>query len=132
MFKTVKSKILAITIFMLTFLMLAFSFHVYFSRMNTKQLMVQNYKFSITASPFVQGIKNRIISSIDNLKSLALVGSLYYKTDRNPELTHKAIARIFENYPSTLGGGIWFKPYGVDKSKNMFVFMHSGTKTTKL
>ena len=132
MFKTVKSKILAITIFMLTFLMLAFSFHVYFSRMNTKQLMVQNYKFSITASPFVQGIKNRIISSIDNLKSLALVGSLYYKTDRSPDLTNKAIERIFENYPSTLGGGIWFKPYIVDKSKKYVCFYAFRDKNNKI
>ena len=132
MFKTVKSKILAITILMLTFLMFASAFHVYFSRRNTKQLMVQNYKFSITASPFVQGVKNRIISSEDNLKSLALIGSLYYKTDRSNELTNKAISRIFENYPQTLGGGIWFKPYILDKSKKYTCFYAFRDKNNKI
>ena len=122
MFKTVKSKILATAILMLTFLMSAFGFYTIISRMNTKQLMVQNYKFSITASSFVQGIKNKIISSEDNLKSLSLIGSLYYKTDRSNELTHKVVARIFENYPQTLGGGIWFKPYIIDKSKEYVCF----------
>lgn len=122
MFKTVKSKILAIIVLILASLMSTSIFHVYFARMNTKQLMVQNYKFSITASSFIQEIENRIIRSEDNLKSLSLIGSLYYKTDRSNDLTDKVILRIFENYPQTLGGGIWFKPYSIDKSKKYVCF----------
>lgn len=132
MFKTVKSKILAIAILMLTFLMFAFGCYTIISRMNTKQLMVQNYKFSITASQFVQGIKNRVIRSEDNLKSLALIGSLYYKTDRSEKLTNKAISRIFENYPQTLGGGIWFKPYILDKSKKYVCFYAFRNKNNEI
>ena len=132
MFKTVKLKILAITILMLAFLMLAFAFHIIISRMKTKQLMVQNYKFSITASSFVQGLENRIITSKDNLKSLALIGSLFYKTDRSPELTDKAVVRIFEDYPQSLGGGIWFKPYIIDKSKKYTCFYAFRDKNNKI
>ena len=132
MFKTVKLKILAITILMLAFLMLAFAFHTIISRMKTKQLMVQNYKFSITASSFVQGLENRIITSKDNLKSLALIGSLFYKTDRSPELTDKAVVRIFEDYPQSLGGGIWFKPYIIDKSKKYTCFYAFRDKNNKI
>ncbi|MBR1460333.1 hypothetical protein IJ596_01700, partial [bacterium] len=131
MFKTVKSKILAIAVTILAFLMLASVCHVYLARMNTKQLMVQNYKFSITASPFIQNIKNKIVSTEDNLKSLSLIGSLYYKTDRSNELTDRVITRIFENYPQTLGGGIWFKPYIINKSKKYVCFYAFRDKNNK-
>ena len=132
MFKTVRSKILAIAILMLAFLMSASIFHVYFARMSTKQLMVQNYKFSITASQFVQEIKNRIITTEDNLKSLSLIGSLYYKTDRSNDLTDRVIEKVFKNYPQALGGGIWFKPYIVDKSKKYTCFYAFRDKNNKI
>ena len=132
MFKTVKSKILAIAVTILAFLMLVSVCHVYFARMNTKQLMVQNYKFSITASPFIQNIKNKIVSTEDNLKSLSLIGSLYYKTDRSNDLTDRVITRIFENYPQTLGGGIWFKPYIINKSKKYVCFYAFRDKNNKI
>ena len=132
MFKTLRSKILAITILMLAILMITSVVHVYFARMNTKQLMVQNYKFSITASPFVQDTKNRIITSEDNLKSLSLIGSLYYKTDRSNDLTDRVIEKIFKNYPQALGGGIWFKPYIVDKSKKYTCFYAFRDKNNKI
>lgn len=132
MFKTIRSKILAITILMLAFLMITSVVHVYFARMNTKQLMVQNYKFSITASPFVQEIKNRIITTEDNLKSLSLIGSLYYKTDRSNDLTDRVIEKVFKNYPQALGGGIWFKPYIVDISKKYTCFYAFRDKNNKI
>ena len=120
MFKTVRSKVIITALIMLTFLMSAFAWHTIISRMKTKQLMVQNYVYSI--DKFVAEIDDRIIKSEDNLKSLSLIGSLYYKTDRSNKLTDKVITRIFENYPETLGGGIWFKPYIVDKSKKYVCF----------
>lgn len=120
MFKTVRSKIIITAIIMLTFLMCAFACHTIISRMKTKQLMVQNYVYSIDS--FAGDIRHRIIKSEDNLKGLALVGSLFYKTNRSQELAERAIIRIFENYPEILGGGIWFEPYIVDKSKKYVCF----------
>ena len=120
MFKTVKSKIIVTAIIMLAFLMFAFASHTIISRMKTKQLMVQNYGASIDL--FVGEIDDRVIKAEDNLKSLALIGGLYYQTDRSNELTDRVITRIFENYPKSLGGGIWFKPYSVDKTKKYSCF----------
>ena len=94
MFKTVKSKIIITAIIVLAFLMSAFVCYAIISRMKTKQLMVQNYGASINS--FVEDINNRIINSEDNLKSLALIGSLYYQTDRSAELTNRVVKRIFE------------------------------------
>ncbi|MBR6126406.1 SpoIIE family protein phosphatase [bacterium] len=120
MFKTVKSKILITAIIMLAFLMSAFAGYTLVSRMKTKQLMVQNYVFSV--DKFVQDINKRIIRYEDNVKELARIGSLFYKTDRSIDLTNKTVVNIFENYPESLGGGIWFEPYIVDKSKKRVCF----------
>ena len=120
MFKTVKANIIITSIIMLTFLMSAFTCHTIISRMKTKQLMVQNYVYSTDS--FAEEINDRVIKTEDNLKSLALIGGLFYKTDRSYKLTDQVITRIFKNYPTTLGGGIWFKPYIVDKSKKYVCF----------
>ena len=130
MFKTVRSKIIIIAIIMLTFLMSAFAVHTIISRMKTKQLMVQNYGFSITE--FVEKINDSILKVEDNLKSLALIGGLFYQTDRDPELTDRVITRIFENYPNSLGGGIWFKPYILDKNKKYTCFYAFRDKNNKI
>jgi len=120
MFKTVRAKVIITAIAMLAFLMLVFGCYAIISRMKTKQLMVQNYAYSINS--FVEDINDRTIKSEDNLKGLALIGGLFYRTDRSYELTDRVITRIFENYPETLGGGIWFIPYIVDKSKKYVCF----------
>lgn len=120
MFKTVKSKILITAIIMLTILMSAFACYTVISRMKTKQLMVQNYVFSI--DKFVQDINKKIIRYEDNSRDLARIGSLFYKTDKSVELTNQTILKIFENYPESLGGGIWFEPYIVDKSQKRVCF----------
>lgn len=130
MFKTVRSKVVITVIVMLAFLMSAFACHTIISRMKTKQLMVQNYVYSIDT--FANEIRQRIVKSEDNLKSLALIGGLFYKTDRSYELTDRVITRIFENYPDTLGGGIWFKPYIVDKSKKYVCFYAFRDKNNKI
>ena len=120
MFKTVKSKILITAIIMLAFLMFAFVCYTVVSRMKTKQLMVQNYVFSV--DKFVQDINEKIIRYEDNVRELARIGSLFYKTDRSIGLTQKTIVQIFENYPESLGGGIWFEPYIVDKAQKRVCF----------
>ena len=97
MFKTIKAKIIVSTIIILAFLMCVFGFHTIFSRMKTKQLMVQNYRAFI--STYFEEIKDSVSRLEDNLKSLALIGSLFYKTDRSYPLTDKAIIKIFESYP---------------------------------
>jgi len=120
MFKTVKSKILITAIIMLTALMSAFACYTVISRMKTKQLMVQNYVFSV--DKFVQDINKKIIKYEDNVLDLARIGGLFYITDKSIDLTNKTIIKIFEDYPESLGGGIWFEPYIVDKSQKRVCF----------
>ena len=132
MFKTIKSKIiiLAVTNIMLALLMLAVVFYAGIFRMKMKQLMLQNYGYSINT--FVQQIDDKVIRAIDNSKDLALLGSLYYKTDRSVPLTNKAIIKLFENYENSLGGGIWFEPYVVNKNQKRNCFYAYRDKNGKL
>lgn len=130
MFKTLKSKnIINISILFL-FLICIFGFFAIKSRMYTKQLMVQNYRFSI--NEFVEEVNDSVLKAENNLNGLALIGSLFYRTDRDYELTDRVITRIFENYPDNLGGGIWFKPYSVDKSKKYTCFYAFRDKDNKI
>lgn len=130
MFKTIKSKILITAVIMLTILMSAFFCYTVISRMKTKQLMVQNYVFSV--DKFVQDINKKIIRYEDNVLDLARIGSLFYRTDKSIDLTNKTIVKIFENYPDSLGGGIWFEPYIVDKSQKRICFYAYRNKENKV
>ncbi len=130
MFRTVKSKILITAILMLTILMSAFLCYTVISRMKTKQLMVQNYVFSV--DKFVQDINKKIIRYEDNVLDLARIGSLFYRTDKSIELTNKTIVKIFENYSDSLGGGIWFEPYIVDETQKRVCFYAYRNKENKV
>ena len=120
MFKTVKSKILLITVIMLAVQMIAFICYVHVFRVKTEDLMLSNYKYSV--NKFVQEIDSKVLRLEDNSRDLAMIGSLFYKTDRSIPLTQKTIIKTFENYPDSLGGGIWFEPYAVDKNQKRTCF----------
>ncbi len=115
MFKTIKSRILAITILMLAVLMAAFACYGIVFRMKTKQLMLQNYSFSI--NKFAYELNEKIIDFENNSEDLSLIGYLFYQTDRSQGLTKEAIKAIFENYKHSLGGGIWFEPYVINPNE---------------
>ena len=130
MFKTIKSKILFITILLIAVLMSTMLCFAFVARMKTKQLMLKNYSFSINS--FVQEIDEKILKMEDNSRDLALIGSLFYRTDRSIGLTNQAITKIFENYPNSLGGGIWFEPYIVNPQQKRTCFYVYRDKSGKL
>ena len=125
MFKTVKSRVLATIILMLAVLMTAFICFGIVVRMKTKQLMLQGYSYSI--NNFAYEINEKIIDFENNSEDLALLGTLFYRTDREPELTKEAVKAIFKNYKFSLGGGIWFEPYVVNpKEKRHCYYIFRG------
>ena len=128
--KTLKSKILTIAISTLAILIVAFSCYADVFKVKTKQLMLQNYGLSMNT--FVNNINSEISKMEDNSRDLALIGNLYYKTDRNPKLTEQAILRIFENYPDSLGGGIWFEPYIINKNQKRDCYYAYQNKNNKI
>ena len=120
MFKTLKSKILAITIAVLAVITFVFMAYAYVFESKTKPLILDYYSRHIEV--LKNGINNDIIKIENNSKGLALIGNLFYKTDKSVDLTRDVLKKIFYNYPDSLGGGIWFEPYVIDKSQKRFCF----------
>ena len=118
MFKTIKSKIFVIAITVLAVISIVFAGYAYVFETNTKPLILDYYSRYIEV--LKDEINNDIIKIENNSKDLALVGSLFYKTDKSIDLTKNVIQKIFYNYPDSLGGGIWFEPYLIDKSQKRF------------
>ena len=120
MFKTLKSKIVAIAIIVLAVMTFVFAAFAYAFEIKTKPLILDYYSRYIEV--LKDEINNDVIKIENNSKGLALIGALFYKTDKSVDLTKEVIKKIFYNYPDSLGGGIWFEPYVIDKSQKRFCF----------
>ena len=120
MFKTLKSKIIAIAITTFAIITVVFTGYAYVFEINTNPLILDYY------SRYIEVLKDEINKDVvkieNNSKDLALIGSLFYKTDKSVGLTKEVIKKIFDNYPDSLGGGIWFEPYVIDKAQKRFCF----------
>ena len=126
MFKTIKSKILAIAIAVLTVIIFVFMAYAYTFESRTKPLVLDYYSGYIEV--LKDEINNDIIEIENNAKDLALIGNLFYTTDRNIDLTKEVVKKIFHNYPESLGGGIWFEPYVINKSqKRICIYAYRNT-----
>ncbi len=117
-FNTVKSKIILISALMLVTLSLLLSFFAYLYLQNGKTLLLRGFSYHI--SNFAQKINKDIIRIEDNAKDLALQGSMFNKIDKNKQMALYTSINIFNNYPHSLGGGIWFEPYQIDKTKRLY------------
>ena len=116
MFNTLKSKIVIIVFSMfviLTFVLTAFTCLYY---RDTKSLMLDFVSKNVETQ--AQNINKELVKIEKNARSLALMGELYYKFDRDKSVAEKTVIQVFENYPDSLGGGIWFKPFYINSSKN--------------
>ena len=117
MLNTVKSKIIAITISMLFVLSLILGFFAYVIYRNGKILMTQGCDF--TVSTFVESINKDVNAIENNAMDLALMGEIYYKTNKVKSIAEYIVANTFEMYENSLGGGIWFEPYVVFPNKKL-------------
>ena len=117
MFRTIKSKIILITLSTFSILLIIFSSVSYLYYRDTKSIMI-NFASKNIAS-YVQDINKEVIKIEKNAKDLAMMGELYYKFEKNKYVAEKTILQLFENYPESLGGGIWFKAYIVYPNKKL-------------
>ena len=113
-FNTVKSKIILTSALMLITLSLLLSFFAYVYLQNGKSLILEAFSYHI--SNFAEKINKDIIRIENNAKDLALQGEMFYKIDKNRKMALFTTINIFKNYEYSLGGGIWFEPYIVDKT----------------
>ena len=119
MFKTVKSKIIAIAFVMLLTLATVLFFFSVIVYDQGRTMLVHSFHFAI--SEFEKKIDKDITEIENNAIDLALMGDVFLKTDRNKNIAEFFVERIFKrNYKQSLGGGIWFKPYSIAANKKFY------------
>ena len=115
MFATIKSKILVLIfalLCMLTCILTSVSLYTFY---HSKELIIAGNNSSILA---FEGQLNKEISTLENNAiDLALIGEAYYRYGKNRDMADDLVKSLIQNYPNSLGGGIWFKPYVVSKDK---------------
>ena len=117
-FNTIKSKIILISALMLITLSMLLSVFAYLYLQNGKALLLKGYSYRI--SNFAEKINKEIISIENNAKDLALQGEMFNHIDKNKDMALFTTINIFKNYPSSLGGGIWFEPNIIDPAKHWY------------
>ena len=115
MFTTIKSKILVLIfslLCVLTSILTGVSLYTFY---HSKELIIAGNNASITA---FEGQLNKEIAKLENnALDLALIGESYYRYGKNREMANGLVKKSIKNYPDSLGGGIWFKPYIVSADK---------------
>jgi len=130
MFSTIKSKLLLITTLMLFFIIFVLSSFMYVYYKEAKKLIIWSCSNSISA--LAQNVNKEIIKLENNAKDLATIGELYYSFSKNKKFLETSTKKIFDNYPSSLGGGIWFKPYVIEPDKKLSCIYLFHNKNGKL
>ena len=117
MFKTIRAKILFITFSMLTVLSIVFVSFILIMFGNVRELLITSCDYTVSA--FTRDVNKDIIRIESNVLDLALLGEMYYSYGKNKQMLDYAAQEIFEVYPPSLGGGIWFKPYQDKKNQRL-------------
>ena len=126
MLKSIKSKITTLTFIILCILAIAITGVASLSFYNDKEMTIAAGGLSI--SSFTESLNKEITKLEKNALDLALMGEIYNKAGKKEEIGVELLTGIFQNYPDSLGGGIWFKPYVIQPDKKrscLYAFRNS-------
>lgn len=115
MLKSIKSKIVVLTFVILFLLAVIITGAASISFYNDKEMTVDASGLSIAS--LTESVNKEITKLEKNALDLALMGEVYYKAGKQEYIGVELLTGIFENYPDSLGGGIWFKPYTIQADK---------------
>ena len=82
-----------------------------------KELLVSSNDTSIAA--FKWQINTEILALEKNVQDLALLGEVYYKRGKPQKVGEFFTAQILHNYPNSMGNGIYFLPYKINKNQKI-------------
>ncbi|HCU58479.1 MAG TPA: hypothetical protein DIC64_00680 [Alphaproteobacteria bacterium] len=82
-----------------------------------KELLVSSNDTSIAA--FKWQINTEISALEKNVQDLALLGEVYYKRGKPQKVGEFFTAQILHNYPNSMGNGIYFLPYKINKNQKI-------------
>ena len=123
MLKSIKSKIIVLTFVILCLLAVAITIVSSISFYNDKEMTIAANGLSI--SSLAESVNKEITKLEKNALDLALMGETYYKAGKQERIGIELLTGIFQNYPDSLGGGIWFEPYKIkadQKRSCMYAF----------
>ncbi len=129
MLKSIKSKIIVLTFAFLCLLAIIIIGIASISFYNGKEMTVAARGLAV--SSLVENLNKEIIKLEKNALDLALMGEVYYKAGKQDYIAEELLTGIFQNYPDSLGGGIWFEPYIIQPNKKrscMYAFHGENSK----
>lgn len=129
MLKSIKSKITVLTFAILCILAIAITGVASLSFYNDKEMTIAAGGLSI--SSLAENLNKEITKLEKNALDLALMGEIYNKAGKKEEIGIELLTGIFQNYPDSLGGGIWFKPYVIQPDKKrscLYAFRNSNDR----
>ena len=117
MLNSIKSKIIVLTFFLLCALGIIVTAAAVTAFYHDKELIITGNASSIAA--FESQLNKEIAELEKNAQDLALMAQVYYQNDKNQEIGEFSTKKILQNYPNSMGNGIYFKPYEVYKNKSL-------------
>jgi len=128
MFATLKSKIIILTFSFLCLLGIVLTGTAFYAFHHDQELIIAGNNAAVTA---FEGQLNKEIETLgNNAIDLALIGEAYFEYGKRREMADDLVKKLIQNYPHSLGGGIWFKPYTVSKDKKwncIYAFWNQNT-----
>ncbi len=119
MFKTIKAKIIFMTLSMLIILGLVAFMLTWGSFTNSKKLKTESCNLMIAY--FVEQVNKSIQQLQGNVIDLSLMGEVFYRSDnKDHSLLDFIVIHNFENNMLAVGGGIWFEPYKILPAQKRF------------
>ncbi|MBP5344369.1 MAG: SpoIIE family protein phosphatase [Alphaproteobacteria bacterium] len=115
MFSTIKSKILVLIFALLCVLTCILTGVSLYTFHHSKELIIAGNNSSIMA---FEGQLNKEMAEMEKeALDLAVMGEIYYQNGKHQETGEFFAKRLLKNYPNSMGNGIWFEPYKIDKNR---------------
>ena len=115
MLTSIKSKIILLTFSLLLVLGIVVTSAAIMAFYHDKELIVAGNNASITA---FEGQLNKEIAELEkNALDLALMAEIYYQNGKQQSVGENFAKKILQNYPNSMGNGIWFEPYQIQENK---------------
>lgn len=115
MLNSIKSRIIALALSLLCALGIVVVSAAVTAFYHDRDQVIAATNASITA---FEGQINTDIAQLEkNAMDLAVMGEIYYQKGKQKELGEFFTKEILENYPNSMGNGIWFEPYKISKDQ---------------
>ena len=114
MFATIKSKILVLIFVLLCILTCILAGVSLYTFHHSKELIIAGNNSSIMG--FEAQLNKEIAEMEKEALDLAVMGEIYYQNGKHQEMGEFFTKQLLKSYPNSMGNGIWFEPYEIDKN----------------